>query len=101
MFNNSRYLLKSTSTLMPLIRPTLGLQNCFAMSPSPLMTSSLNMSCRGGMSTFFNDLDEKSRKSLAWAMNAVPEYEKIQRRWKTPLETKKRKQAERAAREAN
>ena len=68
---------------------------CF--NATPMMT----FAPQRPMSTFFKDLDEKSRKKLAWAMNEVPEYEKIQRRWKTPLETKKRRKAEREEKERN
>ena len=53
------------------------------------------------MSTFFKNLDEKSRHSMAWAMNTNKEYEKIVKQWKVPFEKKQLKKAQRELREAD
>ena len=52
------------------------------------------------MSTFFKDLDEKSRAQMLWDMNTNPLYEKKQAMWKKPLEKKKLRRARRELREA-
>ena len=52
------------------------------------------------MSTFFKNLDEKSRATMAWKLNTNKEYEKIVHQWKLPYERKQLKKAQRELREA-
>jgi len=53
------------------------------------------------MSTFFKDLDEKSRHEMARAMNTNKEYERIMNDWRKPYERRQLKKAARALREAS
>ena len=52
------------------------------------------------MSTFFKDLDEKSRNKIAWSFSTNKEYEKITKKWREPFEKKKLLKERRALREA-
>ena len=40
------------------------------------------------MSTFFKDLDKKSRFEMGWSLQVNKEYKKITDKWKKPYEKK-------------
>lgn len=52
------------------------------------------------MSSFFRDMDEQSRKKMAWKMHTSKEYEKLTHRWKAPFEKKQMKKAQKELKEA-